>query len=185
MKTLSGIVSSERPKPRYGSRLARYLWLGMCVAGFVAANCSRTQERKPNQATPLNPPAPPSYRATVTEYTKGRYKTFTYDYTPNEIVVTRHSVNARPDKVLFRRKTTPDEDAFLSRYCTAFPFASLKDSYTDDKTEGETHQEFYVEWSDSHRTIYVYYATPPELRQLEEAIEKMLPANRDDWYNPY
>jgi hypothetical protein len=164
---------------------AACLWFFTANFGGISSGCSRAREREPNQAGPANPPAPPSYRATIVEFTRGRYKTLTYDYTPNEILVVKHSINGKPDKVLLRRKTTQAEDQILSRYCATFPFASMNDSYADEKMEGERQREFYVEWSDSRKTIKSSYSVPPQLRELEQVIEQLLPRDRASWNEPY
>jgi hypothetical protein len=129
--------------------------------------------------------SPPSYQASITDIVKGKHKILTRHLTPERLIVTKFSTNGKPERILLNRPLTQTEQDAMKTYCSTFPFSAVKPRYTDETAEGTLHREFYVEWCESHATIYVAHAKQPDLQRLEALIEKMLPADRTAWYDPY
>jgi hypothetical protein len=70
-----------------------------------------------------------SYDVKRTDYVKGTYKTFTYELKNDSIIVTRHSTNIRPTKLLYSNALNNEQKHKLTSILKDFDLVKMQSKY--------------------------------------------------------
>ncbi|MBI5218853.1 MAG: hypothetical protein HY958_07980 [Bacteroidia bacterium] len=126
-----------------------------------------------------------NFNITITEYTHGTYKIWSYFLSNDSIIVTKFSTNDLPPEIVVKRLLTEKEKNSFNDFIKRFPLASLKKEYSDDKVEGESHFIFDITISNQNKQIYVYFSAQKNLQDLSGKINQLIPEPYRIWYETY
>jgi hypothetical protein len=117
----------------------------------------------------------------ITIYSTGDQKLWTYTLENRRISVTRHFPDGRRDMPVFRRDLTVDEAKRLDRYFRGFSLHELKKEYIDTDTGGDSYTCYHIKINTSAKDVYVFYARPDKLLNLNRVINRLLPQQYHLW----
>lgn len=118
---------------------------------------------------------------TITIYTISNQKLWTYTLDMNSISVTRHSLNNEPDRLLHQRALSLKEIKKLDRFLARYPFDKLEKYYINEGVHGDTGTMYRIRINRGGKELYVYYARPGTVLELNRFINKLLPRQYRLW----
>lgn len=122
-----------------------------------------------------------TFSLTVTIYSLPREKLWTYRLSPDAISITRYAVEGGRNTTAYRRDLSRKERRSLIKFFQRFPLDSLQSKYIDENNRGTTYYEYHFLIQRSSRDIYVYYARPDELLELNHTVNRLLPRRYHLW----
>jgi hypothetical protein len=118
---------------------------------------------------------------TISLYTLDNRKLWTYALDMRSISVTRHSLSGEPDRLLHRRDLTVRETKKLDRFLARYPFDRLEKYYINEGIHGDTGTVYRIRINKNGKDLYVYYARPAAVLELNRFINRLLPRQYRLW----
>ena len=122
-----------------------------------------------------------SFDVTVEIFTLPRKKIWTYRLTPGAVSIFRRAVDAGRDTTAYRRDLSENQRRSLGRFFRRFPLERLESNYIGERYQGETFYAYHIQINKIKKDIYVYYARPDELLDLNRALNRLLPREFHLW----
>jgi hypothetical protein len=122
-----------------------------------------------------------NFALTITIYTISNQKLWTYTLDMKSISVTRHSLNNEPDLLLHQHALSLKQIKNLDRFLARYPFDRLEKYYINERVHGDTGTVYCIRINRSGKEVYVYYARPGTVLELNRFINKLLPRHLHLW----
>ncbi|HPQ52527.1 MAG TPA: hypothetical protein PK253_04700 [Spirochaetota bacterium] len=124
-----------------------------------------------------HPAASNDYTITLTIYTHGTHKLWTWSLDTDSILIIKHSTNNEPDKIILSRKLTAAEKENLQATIKTIPLASLKSAYINRQVQGEIHREFDIRIGSERKKITVYFMEVEPLEKINTVMRSFAEFN--------
>jgi len=116
-------------------------------------------------------------KVTLTIFTHGTHKLWTFSLSTDSILIIKHSINNKPDTTVVSRKLTLSEKENVYALFKSTPLASLKNSYINKQVEGEIHREFDIRIGSERKKITVYFMEVEPLEKIYKVISSFAELN--------
>lgn len=124
-----------------------------------------------------NPETLHDSNVTLTVFTHGTHKLWTFSLTADSISIIKHSINIEPDTTIVSRKLTPSEKEKVHVLLRSIPLASLKNSYINEQVQGEIHREFDIRIGSKRKKITVYFMEVEPLEKIYKVMSSFAELN--------
>jgi len=115
------------------------------------------------------------YAIKRTDFTKGTYKTFTYELKNDSIMVMQYSTNNLLPKLLYSNIINAEQKSKLTKLLKDIDLSKMKSEYINKNVQGENHSVYEIKINQDFKSIYFYFGDEPKLKMIDSFICELLP----------
>lgn len=117
-------------------------------------------------------------------YNLDNRRLWTYAIGMTSLSVTWHSPSGEPDRLMYRRGLTAGETKKLDRFLARYPFGRLEKYYVNERINGNTGTVYRIRINKNIKDVFVFYARPEQVLELNRFINRLLPRQFHLWDEP-